>query len=137
MEIKVTIIIIAADKRHSAFIKALDVLGEGKVLGERFESEVIFNKEEMGFTLEEFDGVPTIVRLAYENQGCIVSFVHVVSVECDDTVIKNTKCKIKPYINPKVRAISNGRQWFMLHEFVKSLGINFTLTEDCYIDKIN
>lgn len=136
MEIIVTVILIAYNKKYSSFMKAFDVFEKGKVLGERIESEVVFNSEEMKFELEEFDSVPTIVRLAYENQGCMVSFVHVVSVECEDVVLKNTKCKIKPYINPEVRAISNGREWFMLHKFIKSLGIDVTVTEDCYIKEV-
>jgi hypothetical protein len=94
--------VISYDKRMNDFMVSCDVFEKGKVLGEIIEIVVNTNSE-----YSDEDAINKM-RRAVEAGGHIVSFV----------ALEHSKAI--PYFNPEVRVVSNGKEFFMLHEYIKS-----------------
>lgn len=117
------IIIIVGDSTKTKFMQAADLFTKDKVLGKQHEIEVKFEMPEFKW---EFDYAQTLVdriaELFMKDKKFILSFVHLFSVKNDEVIMFNNN-KVKPYINKKVRQISNGNKFYIFANYLKNIGL--------------
>jgi len=114
---KATFNMISWSKKITNIMSSCDMFGRWRVMWEESFFSIIYKKNIWFKDVEKI--IPVIVE-AYKQQWQIVSFLHLQNISYEDTIIKNNN-KIKPYINKKVKTISNWRTWFLLSEFTKKI----------------
>ena len=107
--------IIVWDRKMTQLMKAWDVFESWKVMWE-IKSVSLSYKKSVDFKYVK-KIMPTLVE-AFEKQNQIVSFLHLVNLSDKNTIIMNEK--IKPYINPDVQTVSDGKTWFVLSTYIKN-----------------
>jgi hypothetical protein len=128
---RATFCIISAPKTINEFMKACDLFEQGKVLGTP-EQIVISYLPEVELTLQRAAQALIHLKNAYEHNKSIVSLVHLLYIERAN-IIEVNKGIIPPYWNKDVRICSTGTQWFLLDNFLRSLGCTVTTDEYRYI----
>lgn len=129
--IKATYILISSDEWHNTFMTAADLFEKGKVLGTVEILEVSY-KEGTRLT---FKRASAPIRQIEKLKGRIVSFFHLVSIQNDNLVTFNDG-SVRPYINLAVRIISTGREWYMLKDYLRWLGLKVETDEFMYIKNV-
>ena len=133
MKPKVNIIIVYGDRWTTEFMQSADLFEHSKVIGFIKEMAVEYEKG----TKVDFERASKIIvplKNALEKTNQIVSFIHILSIETEDAILKNNN-KIKPYINKDIRIVSDGKQCFFLYKFVESFGIKVYIDEQYFFKK--
>ena len=130
--------VILGDKQKTKFMQACDVFESSKVLGE-FDDDgglieaIIEFKEGEEVSLERAGKAINTLKLAFEQEGSkIVTLIHLSHIMKGNSIIPNDET-IAPYVNKKVRMVSNGKKFGMLHDLLKGIGLKVTTNEHMYI----
>ena len=113
----VKILIISGDSKRTAFMQACDVFEKTKVLGENRILTANF-KEGEKVSLERTRNLIEPIKLAVEQSGEIVSFVYVLEIQ-EKNIITQNNGEVLPYINKKVKCVSNGKNFFVLSNWIE------------------
>lgn len=125
------ILIIIGDKMHTKLLQTCDMFEPDKVLGFIKEFEIAFDATE--FKIE--NGQPFVdafTKTYTDDKNFILSFVHLISVKNKDVIMLNND-KVIPYINKKVRQISDGKSFFLFSKYLKNMGIKVKTDEYFFI----
>ncbi len=116
MKASAKLMIISGSKLLTNFMQCADVFEKSKVIGTVKIITVTYNeKEKASFKRASLLIEPT--RKSLEDDE-VVSFIHVLEITNGNVTIKN-QGEIIPYINKKVRCVSDGHKWFVLSDFIK------------------
>lgn len=129
------IILISGDARMTKFMQCADVFEPSKVLGEIHEMNVKFERD-TNLTEEHLSKVVQSVKDCMEQQGQIVSFVHIANYTDGKITISNQDCSIKPYFDPAIRCISDGHKWTRLYDIILHIGLKCESDNHYFIKNI-
>jgi len=130
---KIYATVIHGDKKITEFMQACDLFDNAKIIGKIDEITLDIKP---GVNLAENSYLRSVVenlKNAYEHAGHNVAFVHIVHVQDDNIIVLNNKGNVKPYINKKIRQISDGKKSFIFEEFLKRIGIKVETDEHRFI----
>ncbi len=132
--LRVEVLVIAGEKKITELMQACDMFSKDKVIGERhlvileFTNGVVKSKRKVFFDI--------IIKNIKENfeteHQSIVSLVHIKSYQQGNTVTINDGWA-EPFINKKVRQISDGKNFSMFHGILSDLKIKFKTNEQYFI----
>lgn len=132
MALKAHFYIVMGDLRITKFMQAADMFEKDKVIGEIVKFYVEFKEEEKRITFARCERLIEKMAELFPKKY-IVSLIHLDYIEEGDVIRLNREGKCAPYINKSVRVISDGHNWYMFHELLKKLKINFELDEHCFV----
>lgn len=130
----VEVLVIAGEKKITKFMQACDVFSNDKVIGIRYTVTMNFTNGMVKSKRKKFfEIIVENLKKNYETEHkCIVSLVHIKSYQQGNTVTINDGWA-KPYINKKVRQISDGEVFSMFHDILSNLNIKFKTNEQYFI----
>lgn len=137
MKSHVKLMVISGNKQMTQFMQCADVFEKSKVIGTARIITVSY-KENEKVNLKRAAILIDATKKALESEE-IVSFIHVLEITNGNVTITN-QGEILPYINKDIRCVSDGKNWFVLsdflrqktnlkiitneHKFITSIGIN-------------
>lgn len=107
--------VISAPEKLDSFMKAADLFN-GKNLG-YIKNMTIEYKDSTNMSLERAALAMSPLREALEENGHIVSFIHLKEIRDGDNITLNSK--IKPIVDMKAREISDGEKAFVFKYFIE------------------
>lgn len=111
MRCEAKLFIVFIDDRYTNWMQAFDVFEDFKVVG---KEEVMTIEYKKGSSLTWESAKKAMDALA-EKGSDRIAFIHLQSIESDGEKKINTG-KVKPWKNPKVKAVSNGTKWYTLYD---------------------
>jgi hypothetical protein len=125
------IIIISGSQIMTNFMRCADVFEKGKVIGTLKIMTVEYNEGEK-ISLKRVSVLIDKIKQSLIKEE-IVSFIHVSEIKNGTEIIHN-KGEILPYINRNVRCISDGKNWFVLSDFIEQkIGLKVITDEHKFI----
>ena len=124
---------IVNNRQITDFMQAADLFDKAKVIGSIREVNISFAGE---ITLEDAQLILDRVRVFFNDKKLQVTFIHLLSIENEDVILKNVNCRVTPYFNPGHREISDGAKCFMFHHFLKQIGLEHTTDEHMFVKTI-
>ena len=121
MTTKVNFITIIGKSFLTGIMQKADVFEQFKVIGEIQHMTITYQKEADYPLGEKLLG--HVVRALKEHKGFFPVFVHLKSIENGDTILLNKSGKVPYWQDEKIKAVSDGKNWFTLHEFKRTLQI--------------
>lgn len=111
-------LIVSGDKFITEFMQCSDVFEKSKVIGVPKIVTINFKKDEKVSLKRMIPLIEANVK-ALEASKEIVSLVHLIEVQNNNTIIRNMG-EIAPYVNREVRCISDGKSWSLFSKYIES-----------------
>ena len=119
---------ILQDKNRTSFMQAADVFGSYKVVGERISLQYVLRHDEGEKPYDE-PGCYYVIGMSSAKQefGDKLIFSYITGIEVDGKFTPNRI--IPPFNNKEVSCISDGKNFFLLVDWLKSSFPELKLTE--------
>lgn len=99
------------------FMQSADVFGLGRVVWEMQSISVWYKRE---ITFESATSIMRNIIKWFEASGNIVSYVNLKKIQ-NNNIIELNQWIVEPYINEKVKTVSNWENFYLLNDIIKWL----------------
>lgn len=127
MKSEINYLVILKNGAMTAFMQASDAFNAGKIIGKFRTVEISYKAKA---TIEIAEKLISHVKSALAQSGETAVFIHL------DTIDGVKNDSVLPYYDKKVREISNGKQSFLLRDYIAKLGLNPICDDNCFVNEI-
>lgn len=128
-------IVITGHKWQTLFMQKADLFDDSKIVGEIQEITISW-KPGMRLTMARATKhIKTLKKGLELIDHIFVPFIHLAWIQRENTLELNGG-RIKPWFDPAVRMVSNGKSFFFMDSYIKSLGFLVKTNEMRYIQAV-
>jgi hypothetical protein len=119
MKTEAQFFVVFVEERYTSIMQAVDMFEDFKVIGIEEVLTISYKEKES----LDWDRAKKVLDAMAEKSNGKVAFAHLLSIESDGEKRINTG-KVKPWSNPKIKAISNGTKWYTIYDLEEKFQYN-------------